>query len=208
MDFKARVQFGRTERMVSRLGLASGYGVPTAAIEKAFHEHGVNYFYLSLLKRGQMVQAIRNLAAHRDELFIVLARPTTYFLERLVERWLRRLGVGQIDAVLLQDHRKPPPPKLVDGVHRLRESGKARFVGAGRQVLRNSGTLGSLVGRRRGLCRRARSHSSRSRTDHDDSRSRQAPRRCHRRLAGLLGRRPARLLPAVLHAFGQVPLLV
>ena len=27
MDFKARVQFGRTGLMVSRLGLASGYGV-------------------------------------------------------------------------------------------------------------------------------------------------------------------------------------
>jgi aryl-alcohol dehydrogenase-like predicted oxidoreductase len=128
-DFKMRVQLGRTGRMVSRLGLASGYGVPTAAIEKAFHEHGVNYFYLSLLKRGQMVQAIRNLAAHRDELFIVLARPTTYFLERLVERWLRSLGVGQIDAVLLQDHRRPPPRKLIDAVRRLRESGKVRFVG-------------------------------------------------------------------------------
>jgi len=83
MDFKARVQFGRTGRMVSRLGLASGYGVPTAAIEKAFHESGVNYFYLSLLERGHMVQAIRNLAAHRDELFIVLARPTSHLLEYL-----------------------------------------------------------------------------------------------------------------------------
>ncbi len=115
--------------MVSRLGLASGYGVPTAAIEKAFHEHGVNYFYLSLLQRGRMVQAIRNLAAHRDELFIVLARPTSYFLEYLVERWLEKLGVERLDAVLLQDHRKPPPPKLADSLHRLRASGKVRFVG-------------------------------------------------------------------------------
>jgi hypothetical protein len=87
MDLKVRVPFGTTGRMVSRLGLASGYGVSTAAIEKAFHEHGVNYLYLSLVQRRRMVQAIRNLAAHRDELFIALARPTTYFLERLVERW-------------------------------------------------------------------------------------------------------------------------
>lgn len=129
MDFKARVQFGGTGLMVSRLGLASGYGVPAAAIEKAFHEHGVNYFYLSMLERGHMVQAIRNLAAHRGELFIVLARPTSYFLQYLVERWLKKLGVEQLDAVLLQDHRKPLPPKLVDGVHRLRASGKVRFVG-------------------------------------------------------------------------------
>lgn len=129
MDLGARVQLGRTGRMVSRMGLASGYGVPTAAIEKAFHEHGVNYLYLSLLRRGRMVEAIRNLAAHRDELFIVLARPTTWFLESLVERWLRRLGIERIDALILQDHRKPPPPKLVDALHRLREAGKIRFVG-------------------------------------------------------------------------------
>ncbi len=129
MDFEARVQFGRTGRMVSRMGLASGYGVPTAAIEKAFHEYGVNYFYLSLLKRGHMVQAIRNLAAQRDELFIVLARPTSWFLEYLVERWLKKLKVEQLDALLLQDNRKPPPPRLVDGLHRLRASGKVRFIG-------------------------------------------------------------------------------
>jgi hypothetical protein len=49
MDFKARVQFDRTGPIVSRLLLA-------------------------LLERGQMVQAIRNLAAHRDEVVIVLAR--------------------------------------------------------------------------------------------------------------------------------------
>ena len=49
MDFRERVPFGRTGLMVSRIGLASGYGVPTAAIEKAFHEYGVNYFWLSFL---------------------------------------------------------------------------------------------------------------------------------------------------------------
>ncbi len=74
MDFRERVPFGRTGLMVSRMGLASGYGVPTAAIEKAFHEYGVNYFYLSFLKRSNMVRAIQNLAPkHRDELRIVLA---------------------------------------------------------------------------------------------------------------------------------------
>jgi hypothetical protein len=47
MDFKKRVPFGRTGLMVSRIGLASGFGAPTAAIEKAFHEYGVNYFWLT-----------------------------------------------------------------------------------------------------------------------------------------------------------------
>jgi hypothetical protein len=38
MDFRERVPFGRTGLMVSRIGLAPGGGVPTAAIEKAFHD--------------------------------------------------------------------------------------------------------------------------------------------------------------------------
>jgi aryl-alcohol dehydrogenase-like predicted oxidoreductase len=134
MDFKDRVLFGRTGLLVSRIGLASGYGVPTAAIEKAFHEYGVNYFYLSLLKRGHMVRAIRNLAPrHRDELRIVLAKPTSggFFLQSFVERWLKKLKIEQVDLVILQELRKPQPPgqKLVDRVHRLRESGTVRFVG-------------------------------------------------------------------------------
>jgi len=46
--------------MVSRIGLASGYGVPAAAIEKAFHEYGINYLYDSpLLNLGNKVRAIR-----------------------------------------------------------------------------------------------------------------------------------------------------
>jgi len=132
MDFKERVPFGRTGLMVSRIGLASGYGVPTAAIEKAFHEYGVNYFYLSFLKRDKMVRAIRNLApGHRDELRIVLAWPAFagLLLQNFVERWLRKLKIEQADLMALQDLRKPPGQKLVDRVHRLRDSGKVRFVG-------------------------------------------------------------------------------
>ena len=34
MDFKERVPFGRTGLMVSRMGLASGYGVSAAAIRR------------------------------------------------------------------------------------------------------------------------------------------------------------------------------
>jgi hypothetical protein len=43
MDFKERVPLGRTGLMVSRIELASGYGVPAAAIEKTSHEYGINY---------------------------------------------------------------------------------------------------------------------------------------------------------------------
>jgi len=118
--------------MVSRIGLAPGYGVPAAAIEKAFHEHGVNYLWASLLRRGNMVRAIRNLAPrHRDELCIVLSWPAFagFLLQNYVERWLRKLKIERADLVILQDQRKPPGRRLVDRLHRLRESGRARFVG-------------------------------------------------------------------------------
>jgi aryl-alcohol dehydrogenase-like predicted oxidoreductase len=132
MDFKERVPLGATGLMVSRIALAPGYSVPAAAIEKAFHEYGVNYFYISpLLNVGKMVQAIRNLGPGRgDELCIVLARPMLrgFRLERFVERWLTKLRLDRID-LLFQCMRKAPSPKLTERVRGLVDSGKVRFVG-------------------------------------------------------------------------------
>jgi len=135
MDFRERIPFGTTGLMVSRIGLASGYGIPAAAIEKAFHEYGINYLYVSpILNLGNMVKAIRNLApSHRDELLIVLARPFFggfggYRLENFVERWLKKLKLEWTD-LLFQDVRKPLSQKLTDRVQRLKDSGKVRFLG-------------------------------------------------------------------------------
>ena len=131
MDLKERVPFGRTGLLVSRMGLASGYGVPAAAIEKAVHEYGINYLYISpVMNLGSMVEAIRNLAtSQRDELCIVLARPLLkrFRLESYVERWLKKLELEWVD-LLLQDVRKPSP-KLTERVERLQEAGKVRFLG-------------------------------------------------------------------------------
>ena len=132
MDFKNRVPFGRTGLMVSRIGLASGFGVPTVAIEKAYYEYGVNYFWFSFLKRGNMVRAIRNLAPkHRDNLCIKLSWPASgsLFVQNFVHRWLKKLRLDQVDLIALQDQRKPPSQKLIDRMNRLKDSGKVRFVG-------------------------------------------------------------------------------
>jgi len=132
MDFKERVPFGRTGLMVSRIGLAGGFGAPAAAIEKAFHEYGVNYLWVSFLKRSNMKRAIRNLAPrHRDDLCIVLPWPARggFFLQNYVERWLKKLKIERADLLVLQDLGKPPSRKLVDRVQRLTDSGKVRFVG-------------------------------------------------------------------------------
>jgi len=130
MNLNEKVPLGRTGMMVSRIGLASGYGVPADAIEKAFHEHGINYLYLSMLRRGRMVRAIRNLVPrHRDEIRLVLAKPIDRFsTERFVERWLKKLGVDHIDLLILQEQRRVPEAELAAALARLRESGKVRFV--------------------------------------------------------------------------------
>ena len=133
MDFKERVPFGKTGLMVSRIGLASGYGVPTAAIEKAFHEYGINYLWVSFLIRGRgIMRAVHNLAPrHRDNLCIMLSLPASasYFLQSYVERWLRKLNIERADLMVLQGLNKPPTQKLADRIHQLKESGKVRFVG-------------------------------------------------------------------------------
>ncbi|UCG39138.1 MAG: hypothetical protein JSV00_02575 [bacterium] len=135
MDIAGRTPFGRTGVLVSRVGIASGYGVPATAMERAYHEYGVNYFYISpLLNLSGMVTAIRNLAPGcRDDLFIILARP--YFggfggrsLEKYVDRWLAKLGLQWLD-LLFQDVRKPFKPSLMEGIRSLKEKGKVRFAG-------------------------------------------------------------------------------
>jgi predicted aldo/keto reductase-like oxidoreductase len=132
MDLRERVPYGKTGFLVSRFGIASGYGTPATAIERAYHEYGVNYLYVSpVLNLRSMVQAVRNLArGHRDELFVVLARPLFrgYRLERYVDRWLEKFGLEWID-LLFQDVRKPLSEKVNEQVARLKESGKVRFLG-------------------------------------------------------------------------------
>jgi aryl-alcohol dehydrogenase-like predicted oxidoreductase len=133
MDFREHVALGRTGLRVSRLGIATGFGVPAAAIEKAFHEHNVNYFYLSFLKRKQARIALANLLGrYRDKMVIVLPAYAPvrrdFFLRRSVEVWLRRLQLDCFDVVLVQGVNQPEK-RVFDQALRLKEEGKVRFIG-------------------------------------------------------------------------------
>jgi aryl-alcohol dehydrogenase-like predicted oxidoreductase len=132
MDFRQHVPLGQTGLMVSRLGIAAGYGIPAISIEKAFHEHNLNYFFLSFPRRGRMRNALGNLLpGYRDKTIIV----TPYFpvdkglfLHRSIEGWLRRLNLDTIDIVMLQDVRTPSP-QIFERAMKLKEEGKVRFIG-------------------------------------------------------------------------------
>ncbi len=130
-DFRAPRVLGRTGLMVGRLGIGSSYGVPARAIERAFHEYGVNYLYWGSLRRGAMAEAIRNLArTARDRIVVVLQSydRTGVLMPILHRRGLRRLGIEQADVLLLGWHNRPPSRRLLDAALRLKEQGLARFL--------------------------------------------------------------------------------
>ena len=107
MTFHEPIILGRTGLRVGRLGIASGYGVPTAAIEEAF-ERGCNYFTWGTVIKGykpQMRQALKNIVAKGQRDRLVLGMFTyahnNFFTERLFVRGLKSAGLDHADVLIL-----------------------------------------------------------------------------------------------------------
>jgi len=130
-NFREHVSLGRTGLNVSRLGIGSGYGAPSAAIEKAFHEHGINYFYQSSPRRAGMRDAVRNLARnHREKIVVALQ---TYdrlgmLMQRYLEKGLREHGIEYCDVLILGWFNRFPGKRIIDAALRLKEQGKVKFL--------------------------------------------------------------------------------
>lgn len=116
---------------MSRLGIGSSYGVPAAAIERAYHEHRVNLFYWGSFRRGGMRDAIRHLA-RKDRERIVVALQTYdrsgLLLRPFLERGLRALGIDHAELLILGWHARVPSPRVRDAALRLVAAGKVRFL--------------------------------------------------------------------------------
>jgi aryl-alcohol dehydrogenase-like predicted oxidoreductase len=127
--FASRV-LGRTGLSVGALGIASSYGVPTAAIERAFEE-GANYLYWGSRRRAAFGQAIRNLASRRDGMVLALQSYSRFprLLTASVERALRELKLERTDILLLGFWNHAIPGRIMDGARRLKERGLVRFLG-------------------------------------------------------------------------------
>lgn len=131
MDYRQPVTLGRTGLSVGRLGVGSAYGVPAAALERAFHEYGVNYFYWGSIRRGGMKQAIRHLApTERDRMVVALQSydRTGALMPLFVERGLRALRVTHADVLILGMHQRQPADRVLQAAARLKEQGKVRFL--------------------------------------------------------------------------------
>ncbi len=130
-DWRAPVVLGRTGLSVGRIGIGASYGAPAAAIERAFHECGSNYFYWGSIRKSGMRGAIRSLAPqHRDDLVIALQSydRTGALMGAFVERALRSLRVERADILILGWWGSVPPARIMDAAVQLRESGRIRFI--------------------------------------------------------------------------------
>lgn len=131
MDFTHKRVLGRTGISVSRLGLAGGYGVPAVAVERAFHEYGINYFYWSTPRKAGMRDGLRNLVRNnREEIVIVLQSYDHLGLtvRRSVLKGLGALGIDCADVLLLGWNNWNPPARVIRESLALREEGKVRFI--------------------------------------------------------------------------------
>jgi len=142
----ARLQrrpLGRTGLEVTPLGVAAkavraagpkGLELEAGEVERAFHEHGINVFFLVKSMKG-MAEGVRRLvkAGHRDELVIVSVAnlPFGWSVPRAWEKQARALGVETIDVFLLGwvQGRWYLTGRTWPAMLRLKEEGKVRAVG-------------------------------------------------------------------------------
>ncbi len=148
MTFHEPVILGRTGLKVGRLGIASGYGAPTAAIEEAF-ERGCNYVTWGTVIKGykpEMRQALKNIVAKGQRDRLVLAAFTyahsNFFTERMLRRGLKSAGLDHADVLILGYFSRSVPRRLVEGALRMKEKGLVRFIGLSSHNRKLLGELG------------------------------------------------------------------
>ncbi len=120
---------GRTGLRVGRMGVSAGYGVPTAAVERAY-EHGVNYLYWGSRRTDAFAQAVRNLKPKRESFTLVVQSYSRVagLLSWSLERALRKLNLEYADVLLLGLWNKPVSPAILDAARAARERGLVRHL--------------------------------------------------------------------------------
>lgn len=130
-DLREHRKLGRTGIQVSRIGLAGGYGVGAHAVEKAFAEYGVNYFYWVGRKPG-MRDALRTLCTtNRDRTVIAIQTydHIGFWIRRSVEKALRDLGIAKVDILFLGWFNKVPSRRILEVAQQLQHEGKIAHLG-------------------------------------------------------------------------------
>ncbi len=138
---------GRTGLTVGPLGISASYGVPAAAVEKAF-EAGFTYLYWGSVRRGEFAKALRALAPRRDRLVFVIQSYARagLLLRASVERALRRVGYDHADILLLGWWNHDASPRVLDAARALRDRGLVRHLAISTHNRRIAPGLGHIAG--------------------------------------------------------------
>jgi aryl-alcohol dehydrogenase-like predicted oxidoreductase len=147
MNFRDKTTLGRTGLKVSRLGLASGYGIPAGAIEKAFYEHGINYFFWSTPRRKAMATALKNISRSDREKAVIAVQSYDHsglLSVRAVDRALQSIDTDYADILILGWHNSIPGGRIMDQCRRLKEAGKIRFIGMSGHTRTTFGALAGM----------------------------------------------------------------
>ncbi len=120
---------GRTGLKVGRLGVSASYGVPAAAVERAF-ERGCNYLYWGSIRRGAFGEALRHLAPQRGRIVLLVQSYTraASLMGWSLERALRTLRFDYADVLLLGMWQHRPPERILDAARRPKERGLVRWL--------------------------------------------------------------------------------
>ncbi len=120
---------GRTGLRVGRLGVASSYGVPADAVERAF-DRGVNYFYWGSARTEPFGEALRHLAPQRERFVLMIQSYTRVagLMARSLEKALRALSFDHADLLLLGLWNKPVPERILDAARKLKERGLVKHL--------------------------------------------------------------------------------
>jgi aryl-alcohol dehydrogenase-like predicted oxidoreductase len=128
-----RRPLGKTGLSTSPLGLAGSFGIDPVAVERAFHEHGINYFFVSPRMKG-LVEGLRRLvrAGHRDDLIIAAGAeiPLGFSIPRAWASNAKALGVDHIDVFHLfwVQAEFYVTGKTWPAMQRLKDEGKVRAL--------------------------------------------------------------------------------
>lgn len=132
-DLKDRRPLGRSGLQVSRIGLAGSYGIDADAVERAYHELGINYFFVTPRMSG-LAEGVRRLvrAGHRDRIVIAsgVNVPFGWSVTREWEGVCRGLGIETVDVFHLfwvQAHWYVTG-KTWPAMQKLKEEGKVRAL--------------------------------------------------------------------------------